>query len=777
MSKVSVTGSKGVMPEVIETIHGLNLVHLSDYDGSWEGFDNGSPIEGAEDASEKLVTVRALKSTLALSEEDLDSDWRAQAVQIAAPVPNLDEEGTQSRAGAEQIQEDWRERLDEVRTRVNELDDQRDDARDELRQVQERIDRVAPFAELGIDLDLLSGYDTVDLLVGEGSQREVEEALAESDDVRAFETFTGGDVVAIVAAPAGGVDADPGGIIDDSLVGVDFQRHEVPETERGPRAYVGELEDKQTQLESEIDEIDAELERIKAEEGPFLLRVEEELSVEVQRAEAPLQFATSERAFIAEGWIPTEEYDDLVAALRDAVGDSVEIEELERASYDRHGSTHTEDIAQGTQKARAEKEDDEAAAEAESDDQQQKAVTDGGTTVTMGDEPPTIQKNPKGAKSFEALVNAVNRPKYNELDPTILLFLTFPLFFGFMISDVGYGLLYVLVGFYMFQSFERPGITSLGGVAMWCGAFTIFFGILFGEFFGLHELGYMIFGEEGAPMGDKGLSPATADFVYAWLIVAVALGVLHLNIGWIVDFAENILHGHGLWGAITHSGSWLLVLNGIWLWVFSAQAADVKPEWIYTTFDGQPFALGFDGFGMMTVFTVPGVVEAIPAIGGALAGFDVTFPLLMILAGFVLLGMGDPAELAEFVMPFAHVVSYARITAVLLAKGGMAFVVNLLAFGAVETQAGDRPFIAPWTGATPADGQVMFEGLFHMGPAAFVAGILVLIVGHIVVLLLGVTSAGLQGIRLEYVEFFNKFYEGGGKKYEPFGHDRNNSED
>ncbi len=71
----------------------------------------------------------------------------------------------------------------------------------------------------------------------------------------------------------------------------------------------------------------------------------------------------------------------------------------------------------------------------------------------------------------------------------------------------------------------------------------------------------------------------------------------------------------------------------------------------------------------------------------------------------------------------------------------------------------------------------MFEGLFHMGPAAFVAGILVLIVGHIVVLLLGITSAGLQGIRLEYVEFFGKFYEGGGKNYEPFGTDQTHSED
>jgi V/A-type H+-transporting ATPase subunit I len=60
MSKVSVTGSRAVMRDVIETVHELNLVHLSDYDGSWEGFDNGDPIEGSDRASEKLVTVRSL---------------------------------------------------------------------------------------------------------------------------------------------------------------------------------------------------------------------------------------------------------------------------------------------------------------------------------------------------------------------------------------------------------------------------------------------------------------------------------------------------------------------------------------------------------------------------------------------------------------------------------------------------------------------------------------------------------------------------------------------
>jgi V/A-type H+-transporting ATPase subunit I len=73
--------------------------------------------------------------------------------------------------------------------------------------------------------------------------------------------------------------------------------------------------------------------------------------------------------------------------------------------------------------------------------------------------------------------------------------------------------------------------------------------------------------------------------------------------------------------------------------------------------------------------------------------------------------------------------------------------------------------------------EVMFNGLLHGGIGTAIIGVFILVLGHIVVLLLGVTSAGLQGIRLEYVEFFNKFYEGGGREFSPFGHERASDDD
>ncbi|MGQ3411486.1 V-type ATP synthase subunit I [Natrinema sp. LN54] len=744
MSKVSVTGSRGVMPTVIETVHDLSLVHLSDYDGSWEGFDNGDPIEGAENASEKLVTVRALESTLDLSADEA-------------------EPGT--------LEDGWEQRLEEIRTRINELDDRRAEINDELRQVNEKIDRVAPFAELGIDLDLLSGYETVDVLVGEGSLEEVEAAVSASDDIRAFETFTGGNVVAVVAAPAESADENP---IDDALVGVEFTRYEVPDTDQSPDDYVADLESRQRDLESQLDEIDAELEEIKREEAGFLLRVEEELTIEVQQAEAPLQFATTDHAFVAEGWLPTEEYDRLVATLNDAVGDSVEVEELVRADYNDEGyPTRTEDVDHGGSGGA-----EETTEEEEREVATQEAIADGGTTaaggdvVTMVDEPPVIQDNTGPAKPFEFLLRLIDRPKYSELDPTVVLLLTFPAFYGFMLGDLGYGMIYTAAGFLMYSRFDEDIIRSLGAIGMWAGGFTMLFGVLYGEFFGMHFLGEVVFG--GSPPLHKGLQPVYANYGQTWLMVSVLIGLAHLTLGYAFGFVNDLDHGVG--DAFLENGSWALLMIGVWVWIFSHHGEGVKPEFLYTSFGNgseAAFELGFTGFATEV-------------------GMYVGLPLAAL--GFVTMvygevkhygGLGIIIGALESFNVLGDVLSYLRIAAVILAKAGMAFVVNMLFFGVYVTGEDEH---AEWhfaTGHMPEVGatshghevtEVMFGGLLHGGIGLTLLGVIVLVLGHIVVLLLGITSAGLQGIRLEYVEFFNRFYEGGGRTFEPFGGIRSDDE-
>ena len=733
MSRVSVTGSKRVIDDVIEAAYAHHSLHVTDYDDRYEGFDPGTSLEGAETVNERLVTVRSLESILDVDEADADV------------ARSLDDDELSAE-------------LDRVRERVNELNDERDELQAAIRDRQEEIDRLEPFAELGIDLEYLRGYDSVEVVVGEAKPAAVEAALGDADSIDVFDVFAGGDVVAIVARPT---DPDAEGVVQDALVGVDIALLDVPDADASPEEYVAELEAEQADLRDELDAVERELESVKEEAAGFLLRAEEELTIEAEKKEAPLSFATTENAFVAEGWVPTETYPDFEAAVVDAVGDHVEVEELERASFTPDGDHHTESVddesggSAGESAADAERETEAAVA------------TDGGHAAHGTDDPPVVQDNGGAAGPFELLVQAFGRPKYSEFDPTLLVFLTFPAMFGFMIGDVGYGVLYAAIGFFMYSNYEGA-FRELGSVAMWAGGFTILFGIYFGiDVFGYHA--YQLLGIHW-PVAGKGLSPADLNWGLSFLVVSVVFGIVHLNIGHVLSFVST-LQQHGIKHAVYEAGSWLLILNGAWIWIFSQVFPNSKPDFLFEAVSTLTFgAVSFSGFPVL--------------IGWAGAAAAVL--------GLVLLGIGEPPELAEFLSPVVNVISYARLMAVLLAKGGMALAVNLLAFGAYIDDGGDGSFHFIFSAdylaevQSTADYELVFAGITTafdpasigaVGVVALVGGIVVALVGHLVVLLLGVTSAGIQAVRLEYVEFFGNFYEGGGRAYLPFGRDRKYTRD
>jgi len=734
MSKVSVTGSKGVMDDVVEAVHDCNLLHVTEYDGSWDGFQPGNPIDGAEEASEKLVTVRSIESILDVDDED------------AGPTRIVTDEALE-------------EELGDIRERVNDLEDRRDEIRTELGSVEERIAAVEPFATLGIDLDLLSGYDTLDVVVGDGNVDTVERAVVDADGIDAVEVFAEDDIVAVVARPTENAGDD---VLTDALVGIDFTAIEVPDAEGAPEEYVAELEHRQQQLESKLRTVQNELDEVKLDAAGFLLAAEEKLSIDVQKREVPLSFATTDNAFVAEGWIPTDEYTDFAATITDAVGDHVEVEELERAAFKSDGSEVHEDVAAGS-----------AEGAAATDGGDEVRADGGGTVVMREDSPPVIPDNPGAVKPFEILTEAVSRPKYDEFDPTVVLFLTFPAFFGFMIGDLGYGALYTLIGYYLYSNFDSDAFKSMGGVTIFAGLFTMLFGVLYGEIFGLHLISTYLW--EGAlgmshPPMEKGLSPAGQSYALTWLVVSILMGIVHLNVGYVFDFIENLDH-HDAKHAVYESASWILMLNGLWIAILSPDVISATPDFVFTIFDGSgvapegveaihaTYALGFNGF---------------PQIVGFL-GLGAFF------LGLILLVVGEPVEAIEFLNVLVNALSYTRIAAVLLAKAGMAFTVNLLFFGVYVTGEGSEAAFHFGLGHMPHVGdmahghevtEIMFGGLVHSGPAMLIVGLLVLVLGHALVLALGVTSAGLQAVRLEYVEFFGKFYGGGGKEYEPFGYER-----
>ncbi|OYR62442.1 V-type ATP synthase subunit I, partial [Halorubrum sp. E3] len=224
MSRVSVTGSKRVIDDVIEAAYAHHSLHVTDYDDRYEGFSPGASLAGAETVNERLVTVRSLESILDVDEDDADV------------ARSLDDD--------ELVDE-----LERVRERVNELNDERDELQAAIRDRQEEIDRLEPFAELGIDLEYLRGYDSVEVVVGEAKPAAVEAALGDADSIDVFDVFAGGDVVAIVARPT---DPDAEGVVQDALVGVDIALLDVPDADASPEEYVAELEAEQADLRDEL---------------------------------------------------------------------------------------------------------------------------------------------------------------------------------------------------------------------------------------------------------------------------------------------------------------------------------------------------------------------------------------------------------------------------------------------------------------------------------------------------------------------------------------------
>jgi len=727
MSKVSVTGSKRVIDDVIEAAYETRSLHVTDYDERYEGFAPGESLEGAETVNEQLVTVRSLESVLDVDDDDVES------------APAFDDE-------------ELERELADVRERVNALDDRRDELRTEIRDREEEIDRMEPFADLGIELDLLRGYDALEVVVGEAKPDAVEAALADADGIGSYEVFSGNGVVAIFARPA--ADAEEG-VLQDSLVGIDIAMLEVPEADASPTEYVAELERECDDLRGDLEAVEADIAATKEDAAGFLLRAEEQLTIEAQKKEAPLSFATTENAFVAEGWVPTDSFSAFKTAITESVGDHAEIEELERASFTPDGDHHTEVVDDGGADGAS------PTAGGTSADAESEVATDGGHAAVGSDDPPVVQKNGNAAGPFELLVQAFGRPKYSEFDPTLLVFLTFPLMFGFMIGDVGYGVLYAAIGYYLYANYDGA-FREMGAVAIWAGLFTVLFGIYYGiDVFGYHA--YQLLGlhwEVG-----KGLSPADTDWALTWLVLSVVFGLVHLNVGYVLSFVKNF-QVHDLKHAVYESGSWLLILNGAWIWIFSRHVSQVKPEFLFDSVSVITLgALSFSGFP--AVVGIAGIVGAI--------------------AGVALIAIGEPVELAEVLEPIVNVVSYARIMAVLLAKGGMALAVNLLAFGAYIDKGGEGSFHFIFTAdhlahvQETASEELVFAGMSTafdpaaiglVGVLGLVAAIAVAVIGHVIVLLLGITAAGIQGVRLEYVEFFGKFYEGGGDPYLPFGYDR-----
>jgi V/A-type H+/Na+-transporting ATPase subunit I len=401
------------------------------------------------------------------------------------------------------------------------------------------------------------------------------------------------------------------------------------------------------------------LEAIAREWYPTVAAVEEALAVENRKAEVLAKLGASRSTFALEAWVPARDVERLKSVLQNATD----------------GRTYFYD-------------------------------------VPTHEEPPTLMSNPKGIRRFEFFIRFYSLPQATEWDPTLIFSFVFPVFFGIMLGDWGYGLTILLICLWMIRGFPGArylpkagknfvklimgpkGMQQLAWALLPGCAIAMALGLLFDSFFNLNAF-HLLFGYT---------SPADPlHNVGSLLLIAGFIGLGMVTLGFLLGALKEYFHHH-FRGAVGKVG-------------------------------GIAFAWGIAGFGLQVIHLHEISLPFTPIVLASYAGLGLGVVMLVIGEG----GLG----ILSLIDIISHILSYTRLVGILLASVVLAIVINDIA-------------VLAWHGP--------------LGPVVglLIAAIVVL-GGQSFNVILGVFEPGIQGARLIFVEHFSKYFSGNGRPFRPFG--------
>ena len=326
------------------------------------------------------------------------------------------------------------------------------------------------------------------------------------------------------------------------------------------------------------------------------------------------------------------------------------------------------------------------------------------------DDIPVALDNNKFVEPFESITELYGIPKYKEFDPTPLFAPFYFIFFGMCLSDAGYGLIIAALSYFSLSKFKFEGTVKKFFELFFLGGLSTFImGAIMGSWMG-DTLNYL-------PKNILFIKTFLIDTIslldpiknpMPLLLISLSLGVIQIYTGIIIKFIANVKENKIKTG-LMDQGSWLLLISGLLLFILANSVGSLAGLKIITKY--------IIWAGLLSVVITQGRSNK----------------------NIILKAAGGVLSLYNIIGYFSDILSYSRLFALGLSTAVLAVVVN--------------NFV------------MLFKDIPFIG---IILAALVFIIGHLFNMVISGMGAFIHSTRLQYVEYFTKFYEGGGTPFKPF---------
>jgi V/A-type H+-transporting ATPase subunit I len=644
MAKVEIIGPKNLFFDVVGLIHDQGKLHIEDLSrkiaqgevplDQMEVFETQQRDQ--EQMDDMLMRVRAILKALHHDDTPVDPDKRTAEYRR---LYDLD---------SDELAREVAEVIEEVEDRTSALASSRTGIESELQLLQRYEPILKKIQPLARKIVTTGNYESVALLVERRYKSALEQLKAELDKItkkqcEIVSTDVDEDHTAAIVVFSKNY-SEP---VHKFLAMENVNQIRLPNEFEGMPFDVAydELKKRRTTLPAELEEVGSELEEMSQAWQLRLTAIRDVLIDKTDEIGAIPKFGRTEYAFVITGWMPVKEVSPLKKELSAKWNDDVIVEQKE---------IKEEEFA----------------------------------------DTPVAMKNPKRIEPFQTLLGIYGTPRYGTLDPTWMIFIFYPLFFGMIVGDVGYGIIMLGIVLYLrFRFRDNPVVQLATSILGPAATMVIVFGFLYGEFFGdlaSHYLGWV----QNIEVFGVTLPFHRTQLVTTFMIIAIAVGVLHVLLGLTMGVINSIR---------TKNKKHLYEKGGILMTLVCIGIAVL-------------IGVAFSNWGTWST-----------------AG-QIIFAVLALVGFFLAIRGGGVMGVIETVESVTGMASYIRIMAVGLAGAIFADAINSIV--------ADIGFVA----------------------LAVLVGVLL----HSLNFIICAFSPTIHALRLNFLEFFGKFYETGNQRYEPF---------